>query len=155
MEVEKMTESRKPAERKADVLAAFERQGDLFLATADRSGKPHVIAVSAWWDGSEFVIATTGTSRTARNLQANPIARLALGSPADAVMADVKVVESQPAESAAPAVAEGFKDAVGWDPREVGPGWVYVRLAPSRIQAFRGYDELEGRDVMRNSGWME
>jgi hypothetical protein len=150
-----MTKSRTSAERKADVLAALERQGDLWLATADRSGRPHLIAVSAWWDGSNFVVATTGTSRTARNLESNPMARLALGSPADAITADVEVVESQPADSAARNVAEGFKKAVGWDPGEVGPGWIYLRLAPSRIKALRGYDELEGRVVMRNSRWLE
>jgi hypothetical protein len=83
------------------------------------------------------------------------MARLALGSPADAITADVEVVESQPADSASRNVAEGFKKAVGWDPGEVGPGWIYLRLAPSRIKALRGYDELEGRVVMRNSRWLE
>jgi hypothetical protein len=35
---------------------------------------------------------------------------------------------------------------------EVGAGWAFYRLRP-RIQAYRGYDELERRDVMRNSRW--
>ena len=43
---------------------------------------------------------------------------------------------------------------MGWDPREVGEGWAFFRLRPSRIQAYRGYEELEGRDVMRNSRWL-
>jgi len=51
-------------------------------------------------------------------------------------------------------LAAGFAAAVGWDPREVGEGWVFFRLEPARIQAYRGYDELEGRDVMRNSRWL-
>jgi hypothetical protein len=51
-------------------------------------------------------------------------------------------------------VAEGFSRAVGWDPREVGEGWAFFRLRPLRIQAYRGYDELEGRDVMRGSRWL-
>jgi hypothetical protein len=38
---------------------------------------------------------------------------------------------------------------MGWDPREVGDGWDFFRLRPSRIQAFRGYEEIEGREVMR------
>ena len=41
-----------------------------------------------------------------------------------------------------------------WDPREVGEGWTFYRLRPTRIQAYRGYDELEGRDVMRGSAWL-
>ncbi|HYM67834.1 MAG TPA: pyridoxamine 5'-phosphate oxidase family protein [Patescibacteria group bacterium] len=139
--------------RKADVLAALERQQDLWIATADGAGRPHLIAVSAWWDGAEIVIATTASSRTAFNLARNPTARLAQGTPGDAVVIDAKVVESRPA-AAAGDVAGGFAAAVGWDPREVGPGWSFYRLKPVRIQAYRGYDELEGRDVMLRSEWL-
>jgi hypothetical protein len=28
------------------------------------------------------------------------------------------------------------------------------RLRPVRVQAYRGYDELEGRDVMRDGDWL-
>ncbi len=51
-------------------------------------------------------------------------------------------------------MARGFATAVGWDPREAGKGWIFFRLRPTRIQAYRGYDELEGRDVMRDSTWL-
>ena len=102
--------------RKADVLGAFERQKDLWLASADGAGRPHQIAVSAWWDGTHFVIATAGTSLTE--------------------------------------LAGGFAGAVGWDPREVGGGWMFFRLTPIRIQAYKGYDELEGREVMSKSRWL-
>jgi hypothetical protein len=148
-----MGELRTVAARKADVLAALEAQGDLWLATADHSGRPHLIAVSAWWDGTDLVVATTSASRTATNLEAGGGVRLAGGSPADAILIDAKLVESVPA-SDAPEVAGGFAKAAGWDPREVGPGWAFFRLRPARIQAYRGYDELEGRDVMLNSRWL-
>jgi hypothetical protein len=140
--------------RKADVLAALEGQGDLWLATADPGGRPHLIAVSAWWDGTDVVMATTASSRTAANLAPGSDARLAGGSPADAILIDARVVETV-AAAKSPELAEGFSSAVGWDPREVGPEWEFYRLRPSRIQAYRGYDELEGRDVMRNSRWLE
>ena len=139
--------------RKADVLAALGRQKDLWIATADPRGLPHLIAVSAWWDGSHVVIATVGTSRTARNLESNPTARLALGTPDDVVVIDARTLPGMPASDAIE-LAGGFADAVGWDPRDVGEGWVFFRLEPTRIQAYRGYDELEGRDVMRNSLWL-
>ncbi len=29
-----------------------------------------------------------------------------------------------------------------------------MRDTPTRIQAYRGYDELEGRDEMRGSRWL-
>ena len=139
--------------RKADVLAALERQKDLWIATADPAGRPHLIAVSAWWDGSAVVIATTAASRTARNLAANRPARLALGSPDDVIVIDARSGESRPVSDSAE-LAGKFAAAVGWDPREVGEGWVFFRLEPARIQAYRGYDELEGRDVMRDSRWL-
>src|SRR5438105_10629903 len=139
--------------RKADVLAALEQQADLWLSTADPSGRPHLIPVSAWWDGTKLVIATAGASRTARNMKANRAVRVAAGSPADAIMIDADVVDSRPVDDSAE-LARGFAAAVGWDPREVGPGWVFFRLRPTRIQAYRGYDELEGRDVMRASRWL-
>jgi hypothetical protein len=140
--------------RKADVQAALGRQADIWIASADQSGRPHLIAVSAWWDGSEIMIATTTSSRTARNLAQHPAARLAGGTPSDAIVIDARVVASTPAEDA-PEVAAGFAKAVGWDPREAGAGWNFYRLKPTRIQAYKGYDELEGRDVMRGSTWLE
>jgi hypothetical protein len=148
-----MSDLRTVAGRKADVLVVLERQGDLWLATADAAGRPHLIAISAWWDGTDIVVATTAASRTASNFAARPFVRLAAGSPADAILIDAKIVESAAANEAAE-LAEGFNKAVGWDPREVGEGWSFYRLRPTRIQAYRGYDELEGRDVMRKSTWL-
>ena len=148
-----MAESRTVEARKADVLASLDGQHDLWLATADALGRPHLIAVSAWCDGHDLVMATVATSRTARNLTAGREVRLAAGTPADAIMVDARVIETQGADEA-PDVADGFAKALGWDPRQVGNGWAFFRLRPSRIQAYRGYDELEGRDVMRNSHWL-
>jgi pyridoxamine 5'-phosphate oxidase-like protein len=139
--------------RKADVVAALEQQADVWLSTADRAGRPHLIPVSAWWDGTYLVIATTGASRTARNMKMNRAVRVAGGSPADAIVIDAEVVGSPAGEDSAE-LASRFAAAVGWDPREVGEGWVFFRLRPIRIQAYRGYDELEGRDVMRGSTWL-
>ena len=137
--------------RKADTLAVLEKQGQYWLGTAD-GGRPHVIGVSAWWDGVDFVITTLGTSRTARNLAASGVATLAGGTPADAVVAQARLVESGPATEAAD-MAIGFMGAMGWDPREMG-GWTMFRLRPDTIQAFRGYDEIEGRTVMAAGRWL-
>jgi predicted pyridoxine 5'-phosphate oxidase superfamily flavin-nucleotide-binding protein len=147
-----MSANRTTAARKADVLAALGGQKDLWLATADHSGRPHVIAVSAWWDGERLVVATRAGSRTARNLAVNPVARLALGSPADATLIDVAAASAIPVDDED--LAAGFAKAVGWDPHEVGDDWVFIPLEPVRIQAYKGYDELEGRDVMKASRWL-
>jgi hypothetical protein len=139
--------------RKADVLAALEQQADMWLSTADPAGRPHLIPVSAWWDGTDLVIATAGASRTSRNMKMNRAVRLAGGSPSDAIMIDAEVVEI-PAVDDSAELAGSFAAAVGWDPRQVGKGWMFFRLRPTRIQAYRGYDELEGRDLMRGSRWL-
>jgi hypothetical protein len=98
-------------------------------------------------------MTTVAASRTGRNLAAGQEVKLAGGTAADAILVDARVIETQAAEEA-PDVAAGFAKAMGWDPREVGAGWAFFRLRPSRIQAYRGYEELEGRDVMRNSRWL-
>lgn len=144
---------RDTAKRKADVLAALEKHPDVWLATADLAGRPHVIAASAWWDGHDLVVATRAMTKTARNLAANPAAKVAVGAPADAVVLDVRMVDSGAAKDSAK-LAGGFAAAVGWDPREAGEGWTFYRLRPVRIQAFRGYDEIGERDVMVGSRWL-
>jgi hypothetical protein len=98
------------------------------------------------------VVTTSGSSRTARNLAMNPIVKLAGGDPSDAIIIDAQVIDSSGVEDSAE-LAGGFQDAMGWDPREMD-GWMFYRLRPTRIQAFRGYDEIEGRDVMLRSRWL-
>jgi hypothetical protein len=149
-----MSEGRTVEQRKADTIAELDRQRDLWLATADTNGKPHLIAVSAWWDGNHVIIATTAASRSARNLDANGIARFALGAPDDVIVIDATVADRVKVRQADAKLAAGFESAVGWDPRDISDDWVFFRLTPARIQAYRGYDELEGRDVMRVGRWL-
>lgn len=150
-----MGESRSVEERKADVLASLARQSDMWLATADRTGRPHLIAVSAWWNGSRLIMATARGTRSARNLESTSVARLAIGSPEDVIVIDVEVAGGATSVGDDPKISEGFHAAVGWDPRTVGGDWVYFALVPSRIQAYRGYDELRGREVMRGGLWLD
>lgn len=135
--------------RKADVMAVLEDQGHYWLATAD-GGTPHAIGVSAWWRDGELVVTTLGTSRTARNLETNRRVVLMHGDPSDAVVIYSEVAGSTPAKEAGD-LAAGFKSAMGWEPES---GWTYFRLKPTRIQAFRGYDEIGGRDVMKEGRWL-
>src|SRR5256885_13326696 len=111
----------------------------MWLATADVAGRPHIIAVSAWWDGTDLVVATRGASKTARNLAMNPSAKVARGAPSDAVVIDAQMIDSLAVEDAAE-LAAGFAAAVGWGPRGVGEGRMVFRHRPVRIHAFRRYD---------------
>ncbi|TMD96338.1 MAG: hypothetical protein E6I72_09700 [Chloroflexi bacterium] len=138
--------------RKKDVLAALEKQGRYWLATAPIGGRPHIIAVSGWWDGHELVVTTLGTSVSARNMAMNPLVTVAGGDPSDAIVIQAQMIDSVAVEDGAD-LASGFKKAMGWDPREMD-GWMFFRLRPTRIQAFRGYDEIENRDVMIRSRWV-
>jgi hypothetical protein len=100
-------------------------------------------------------IATIETSRTARNLDATGLGRLALGSPDDVIMIDTRVSGSVPAKEADEDLAAGFAAAVGWNPVHEEGSWRFFHLLPVRIQAYRGYGELPGREVMRDSRWLE
>jgi hypothetical protein len=149
-----MADLRGAEQRKADVLTAMDNNHDVWLATADASGRPHLIAVSSWWDGSRVTIATTIGSRSARNLDSIGLARLAIGSPDEVIMVDATVDDRVGVGQAESRLADGFARAVGWDPRQIGADWTFFRLRPVRVQAYRGYDELEGRDVMRDGEWL-
>jgi hypothetical protein len=149
-----MGDLRGAEQRKADVLRALDSNHDVWLATADDAGRPHLIAVSCWWNGSRVTIATTTGSRTARNLASTGLARLAIGSPDDVIVIDATVDDRVPVGQGDSGLADGFADAVGWDPRQIGEDWSFFRLRPVRVQAYRGYDELEGRDVMRDGDWL-
>src|SRR5204863_6966944 len=105
-----------------------------------------------WWVEGQLVVTTLGTSRSARNMAMNPKVTLAHGDPSDAIVIEAQVIDSSAVEDSAE-LAGGFHAAMGWDPREMD-GWVFYRLRPTRIQAFRGYDEIEGRDVMVRSRWL-
>ncbi len=149
-----MSEQRSTGQRTADVLAVLGRNGDAWLATASPAGRPHLIAASAWWDGELVVIATTSTSRTARNLDETKLGRLSFGSPDDAILVDVGLVDSQPAGDPEAALNRGFAAAVGWDPAGEDGDWRLFRLRPARIQAYRGYGDQRDREVMRDGRWL-
>jgi GMP synthase (glutamine-hydrolysing) len=149
-----MSELRTPTQRKADILAALDGNSDAWLATAGRSGRPHLIAVSAWWHDGLLTIATRATTQTARNLDTTRVGRVALGSPADVVMIDAELDGAVAVADAPAALSGGFSAGVGWDPAEEGPDWRFFTLRPTRIQAYRGYGELEGRDVMKDGRWL-
>lgn len=134
------------------MLAALEKQGQYWLATAQVGGGPHVIGVSGLWNGNEIVLTTLGSSKTARNMAMNPLVVLAGGEPSDAIVIQAQVVESSPVADS-PRLLEEWKKAMAWDPSELGD-WMFYRLRLTRIQAFRGYGEIEGRDVMIRSRWV-
>jgi hypothetical protein len=147
-----MTELRSVLQRKADVLAKLEQNGHAWLATAADSA-PYVIAVQTVWDGESILVATRESSRTARNLEHSQLARLAFGDADDAIVIEASLLRELPAVDAT-APRTTFVRAAGWDPGEQGPDWRLFVLRPTHIQAFRGYAEIQGRDVMKDGRWL-
>ena len=147
------TQLRDVATRKKDVMERLLRSGRFWLGTADKTGKPHVIAVFAWWHSDALVISTLTGSRTARNMERNPRVTLATGPFDDAIIIHAQMIESRAVDDA-PDMAHGFNAALGGEPSQIGEGWTFFRLRPTKIQAFRDFDELEGRDVMIDSRWL-
>jgi hypothetical protein len=45
--------------------------------------------------------------------------------------------------------------SAGFDPRTLEEEYVYLRITPVAIQAWREANELEGRFVMRDGRWLE
>jgi len=147
-----MAKLRSVLQRKADVRAKLEQNGHAWLATAAGS-VPYVIVVQAVWDGESILVTTRESSRTARNLEQSRVARLALGDADDAIVIEATLLRALPAVDATPP-RTAFERAAGWDPGEQGPDWRLFVLRPTRIQAYRGYAEIEGRDVMKDGRWL-
>jgi hypothetical protein len=135
------------------VLEKLQNNGQAWLATASRDGKPRLIAVSFWWTGRELVISTRTATPTGRNLHETRSARLAIGSQEDVIMIDAEATEEVVAATATADLRQGFIKAAGFDPAEEGSDWAFFRLRPYQVEAYRGYGELEGRVVMRHGEW--
>lgn len=150
-----MVKLRTVAERKTDVMKALEAHDHMWLATADLQGNPQLIAVATLWNGGAITVATRVESKTARNLAESGLAKLAHGSADDVILIDVVLEKSVTAELADDDLIQAWSKANGWNPREEGDDWAFYRLRLRRIQAYQGFGELKGRDVMRDSLWLE
>ncbi len=146
--------ARSPEERKADALARLGAvEANVWVASASPSGAVHLVPVTHTWNGSQVVLATGPGSRTVSNVTANRRARLALGESRDVVMVDAVLVEAVPAAGAPQRLADGYATQAGWDPRSAGD-YVYLVFGPDRIQVWREGEDLAGRTVMRDGGWV-
>jgi hypothetical protein len=148
-------EPRPCARRKADVVAKLGAQGaDVWVASASPDGVAHLVPLSLCWDGECVVVALESGSVTARNVVANGRARLALGPTRDVAVLDTVLDVAHPVDDAPAAVADAYAAQAKWDPRGSTDGeYVFLRLRPVRIQAWREADEIAGRTVMRDGRW--
>jgi len=130
---------------------------DVWVATGSVDGGavlPHLVPVSlAWLDDQRVVVAVQSTSRTARDLRDHGIARLAVGPTRDVVMIDAVLDEEHDVSDAPAALTECYLRQADWDPR-TSPGYAFLVLRPTRIQAWREANEIPGRTLMRDGHWL-
>jgi hypothetical protein len=147
-----MAEPRSTAQRKADVLAKLREEVDLWVASATAGSDAYLIPLSFYWDGAALVMATPAASRTTRNLRRAGRARVALGPTRDVVIIEGTV--EFVAGDAVGALGDAHAAATGFDARREPQEYVYIRLTPARIQAWREANELAGREIMRDGRWL-
>ncbi len=148
-----MAPARSHVQRKSDTLGKLQSEVDVWVASAGEDGEAYLVPLSYYWDGSTLTLATARGNRTARNLIRAGRARVALGPTRDVVVVDGTV------EAVAIGTDVELEDAharaTGFDPRTLAAEYVYLRITPLRIQAWREENELAGRDLMRDGRWLE
>ena len=140
---------RSRAQRKADTLALLETEVDCWVASADELGNAHLVPLSYWWDGAALVLATPRDSPTAANLLRAGVARLGIGPTRDVVLVDGRV-----REGVDDATADAHTGHSGFDARAEFEDYVYLRVTPTEIRAWREANELSGRLLMREGAWL-
>lgn len=146
--------ARSPEQRKRDTLERLAGDVDAWVATADAdSGTPYLIPLSYLWDGATLLVSTPAASPTSRNLQATRKARVGVGSTRDLVIIE-GAAQTLTAEQVGDEDCRAFAARTGFDPRHERPTYLFFRIQPQRIQAWRESNELVGRDLMRDGRWL-
>lgn len=141
--------ARPRAQRIADARARLGQEIDCWVASADEAGNAHLVPFSYAWLDETVVLAMPPANRTAVNLLRSGVARLALDGTRDVVLIDGTV--SQDVDDATQAA---YAAHAGWDPRTELTDASWLRITPTRIQAWREANELQGRTVMKDGAWL-
>ena len=144
---------RSRAQRRRDTEDRLTRDIDVWVASASADGAPYLVPLSFDWDGEALLMATPADSPTGRNLAATRAVRLGLGHTRDVSMiegeAEVLELDALPQER-----GDRFAAHTGFDPRPLATPYLWFRVAPHRIQAWREANELPGRELMRDGRWL-
>ncbi|MEE1836247.1 pyridoxamine 5'-phosphate oxidase family protein [Streptomyces sp. SP17KL33] len=145
---------RRTAERVRDTLERLVSERDVWLSTAHPEHGPHQVPLWFSWDGRAVWMCTSAASVTVRNVRAEPRVRLSLPDTFDVVLLQGEAV-CFPDQEVPRDAAEAFAGKFGWDPRMEDGSYMYVRVVPTTVRAWRGEPELRGRVVMRDGAWLE
>jgi Pyridoxamine 5'-phosphate oxidase len=142
-------------QRTQDSLRRLDHDVDAWVATADpASGSPYLVPLSFLWDGRHVLVATLSASPTGRNLQVTGRVRLGIGPTRDLVLIEGTVLQVVAASEIPDQVGDAFAAKTGFDPRQLTSPYLYFRIAPGRLQAWREANELAGRELMRDGHWL-
>ncbi|MCC9708345.1 pyridoxamine 5'-phosphate oxidase family protein [Streptomyces sp. MNU76] len=144
---------RPAAERVRDTLDRLVTERDVWVSTARPDHGPHQVPLWFSWDGQAVWMCTGAVSVTVRNVREEPRVRLSLPDTFDVVLLQGRA-ECFPDEEVPEAAARAFTDKFGWDPRVEEGAFVYVRVVPETVRAWRGEPELRGRVIMRDGVWL-
>lgn len=142
------------SQRRRDTLERLGRERDIWVSTAHPDHGPHQVPLWFSWDGWGLWMCTGETSVTARNVRVEPRVRLALPDTFDVVLLQGEA-EHFPDQDVPGDAADAFADKFGWDPRTEEGAFLYVRVVPKTVRAWRGEPELHGRVIMRDGKWLE
>ncbi|MCG5215414.1 pyridoxamine 5'-phosphate oxidase family protein [Streptosporangium soli] len=141
-------------QRKQDTLHRLEHDVDAWVATADgQSGLPYLVPLSFLWDGSALLISTPAASTTSRNLQATGKVRIGIGPTRDVLLIE-GTVQVLTAAEITDEVGDAFAAKTGFDPRRLSSPYLYFRIHPQRLQAWREVNELKGRELLTDGHWL-
>ncbi|WP_432112283.1 pyridoxamine 5'-phosphate oxidase family protein [Streptomyces sp. YPW6] len=152
-----MTEYEPPRSREQrtqDVLERLRQDEDSWVATASPDGVPTLVPLSFLWeDGTgTLVMATRRTNPTAVNVTPRGPIRITLGHTRDVVLieGEARIVEAADLPTA---TKDAFAAKLrGWRPH--GPRWVFLRVTPRTVRAWREENELADRDLMHTGTWL-
>ena len=149
-----ITPIRSRAQRRRNTEERLNHDVDLWVASASADGLPYLAPLSFDWDGETLLLATPASSPTGRNLAGNRTVRLGLGPTRDVTMidSDVEVLEM---DALPEEMGDRFAVRTGFDPRTLETRYLWFRVTPRRIQAWREADELNGRELMRDGLWLD
>jgi hypothetical protein len=142
-------------QRKHDTLNRLAHDEDAWVATAGDAADaaPYMVPLSFLWEGGTLLIATPAASPTGRNLRATGRVRLGIGPTRDVVLIE-GTGQPLPAGEIPDDLGDAFAVKTGFDPRRETGGYLYFRITPRRIQAWRESNELAERDLMRDGEWL-
>jgi PPOX class probable F420-dependent enzyme len=123
------------------VVTRLKRELVIWLATAGRDGRPHVVPVWFWWDGKSFLIYAIPGQKV-RDIQSNPSVALHLNT--DPVGEDVVRIDGtaridtrQPPAYKVPAYVRKYREQIkgfDWTPKVFSDQYRFaIRVKPTRF----------------------